>query len=259
MPSIPVDVLREILGHVRRADLPTLCRVNKIFCSCSQDVLYRELDYEDADAIPTLAGSTDLARRVRSFHASGECPELATALRNMSSLRSLDLESIADETSVLDGCTFKLDSFETTLSNSESLQKFLKSQTSLTSLTIWADYDPLPPFDEKCLPNLTRVTAVPGWLSILIPGRPVREIIMLTLWTIDLSVFTLSTNPIQKLRIHSDVLYPKPKSLLVSIFPSLVHLVVHVSDVEWMGRVRLFVYLIDKILNWSTVIDYVGR
>jgi hypothetical protein len=43
MPSIPIDVLREILGHVRKANLVTLCRVNKIFCSCSQDVLYREI------------------------------------------------------------------------------------------------------------------------------------------------------------------------------------------------------------------------
>jgi F-box domain len=243
MPSIPIDVLREILEHVDKADLPTLCRVNKIFCSCSQDVLYRELDYEDADAIQTLAGSTDLARRVRSFHISGEYPELATALRNMSSLRSLDHESSTYKTSFLDGCTFKLDSFETTLSNSESLQKFLKSQTSLTSLTIWGDYDPLPPFDERCLPNLTRVMASPSWLRILIPGRPVREVILPTYFTIDLSVFTLSTNPIQKLRIHSDVLYPKPESLLVSIFPSLVHLVVDSSDMEWIGRVRLYLHI----------------
>jgi F-box domain len=43
MPSIPVDVLREILEHVHYADLPTLCRVNKVFCSCSQDILYRSM------------------------------------------------------------------------------------------------------------------------------------------------------------------------------------------------------------------------
>src|SRR3984885_7871687 len=116
MPSIPIDVLRKILEHVRRADLATLCRVSKIFCSCSQDVLYRELEYEAADVIQTLAQSTDLARRVRLFRASSDYPELATALRNMSSLRHLDLEHIADE-SIMDGCTFKLDSFETTFPN----------------------------------------------------------------------------------------------------------------------------------------------
>ena len=69
MPSIPIDVLREILEHVDEKDLATLCRVNKIFCSCSQDVLYRDIEAvdEDVDLIQTLAQSTHLARRVRSF------------------------------------------------------------------------------------------------------------------------------------------------------------------------------------------------
>src|SRR6202035_4641575 len=110
MPSIPIDVLREILGHVRKADLATLCRVNKICCSCSQDVLYREIRYGDSDVIQTLAQSTDLARRVRSFYYFGRCPELATAMRNMPSLRRLNLVHSSD-VSILDGCTFKLDSF----------------------------------------------------------------------------------------------------------------------------------------------------
>jgi F-box domain len=78
MPSIPVDVLREILEHVRKADLATLCRVNKIFCSCSQDVLYREIN--DKHVIKILAQSTDLVRRVRWFDAIRDCPELASAL-----------------------------------------------------------------------------------------------------------------------------------------------------------------------------------
>src|ERR1700728_3036746 len=97
MPSIPIDVLREILEHVRKADLATLCRVNKIFCSCSQDVLYREIEYRDARTITiqTLAWSTDLARRVRLFECTNSPPELATALRNMSSLRRLRLDGIS--------------------------------------------------------------------------------------------------------------------------------------------------------------------
>src|ERR1700730_14673129 len=156
MPSIPIDVLQMILEHVGKNDLPTLCRVNKIFCSCSRDVLYREIYEEDADAIATLAQSTDIAKRVRSFYNFGRSPELATALRNMSSLCRLELEGIGNA-SILDGCTFKLDSFDTTFSNSESLQKFLNSQPSLTNLNIWGDYEPMPPFDERCLPNLTHV------------------------------------------------------------------------------------------------------
>jgi hypothetical protein len=238
MPSIPIDVLREILEHVDKNDLATLCRVNKIFCSCSQDVLYREIGYEDVHAIQTLAQSTDLARRVRSFETqrSSPDPELATALRNMSSLRSLDFVFI-DDISILDGCTFKLDSFTCSFPYSESLQNFLNSQPDMTDMTFLKGCEPFLPFDERCLPNLTRVYAPPSWLSILIPGRPVREVLMFSpssIDDIDLSFFTLSTAPIQILDIHYDMLYPKPVSLLVSTFPSLVHL-----EVEAYGMVRV--------------------
>jgi hypothetical protein len=239
MSAIPVDVLREILGHVRKADLATLCRVNKVCCSCSQDVLYREIEYGDADATQTLARSTVLARRVRSFWHWDSCPELAAALRNMSSLRTLNLLRNND-VSILDGCTFKLESFSCDSPFSESLQKFLNSQPSLTNLTIWTDS--LAPLDERCLPNLTRVCATHPWLGILIPGRPVREVLMLSPLSAhsDLSFFTLSTTPVQKLRTHFDVLCSKPVSLLVSIFPSLVHLVVHTN---WTVCVRLCLFI----------------
>jgi hypothetical protein len=249
MPSIPVDVLREILELVRIADLPALCRVNKIFCSCSQDVLYREIGYSDGHAIQTLAKSTDLARRVRSFKDTYSFPELATALRNMSSLRNLYLDYI-DDVSILDGCTFKLDSLACTYPHSESLQRFLNSQPSITHITLYQDYEPLIPFDGRCLPNLTRVKANPSWLRILIPGRPVREVIMFSPSNIDStdwSFFTFSTTPIQKLRIDYDLLYPKPVSLLISIFPSLVHLLVNAHPVEWTVRVPLC--LSNLILN----------
>src|ERR1700730_17764429 len=118
MPSIPIDVLLEILGHVPKSDLATLCRVSKIFCSCSRDVLYREIRGRDQRVIPTLAQSTDLARRVRSFVVAFSSPELATALKNTSSLRMLSLTRV-DDVSILDGCTFKLDSFGCDIVNPE--------------------------------------------------------------------------------------------------------------------------------------------
>jgi hypothetical protein len=241
MPSIPVDVLREILEHVREADLATLCRVNKIFCSCSQDVLYRRIYIGYEDVVQTLAQSTDLARRVRSFRTKQSSPELATALRNMSSLRDLSL-SFGDDDSILDGCTFKLESFTCHLPYSEALQQFLNSQPSITHVGFLRDYKPMPPFDDRCLPNLTRVSANPSLLRILIPGRPVREVTIRAASSIDStdwSFFTLSTTPIQKLQIRLDILYSKPVSLLVSIFPSLVHLVVNTWDVSSTVRVPL--------------------
>jgi len=241
MTSIPIDILQMILDRVGRNDLATLCRVNKICCACSQDALYREIEDADAHVIQTLAQSTDLARRVRSFATQNSPPELATALRNMSSLRSLELECNCDE-SLLDGCTFKLESFSCTFPYSESLRNFFICQPTLTDVKFFdnCDHSSLSyPLEETCLPNLTRILADPPLLRILVPGRPVREVAMRSpsdIDSTDLSFLTLSTAPIQNLFIHYDMLYPKPESLLVSIFPSLVNLVVYAWDAEWTVR-----------------------
>src|ERR1700728_250739 len=111
--EIPVDVLRDILDYVDRADLAIMCRVNTICCSCSQDVLYRDLYVKTRRASKvqqTLAQSTHLARKVRSFDTLFNT-DLAMALRNMTSLRNLKLP-IDFHIDILDGCTFKLDSLE---------------------------------------------------------------------------------------------------------------------------------------------------
>jgi F-box domain len=138
MPSIPVDVLREILEHVSKADLVTLCQVNKIVCSCSRDVLYRNIRVRngrvrDSRVILILARSTDLAKRVRSFQCYSLHPpqELSMALKNMISLRHLDLIDIYNATA-LDGCTFQLESFGCPFNYCEPVRKFLASQPSLT-------------------------------------------------------------------------------------------------------------------------------
>jgi F-box domain len=241
MPSIPVDVLREILEHVDKNDLATLCRVNKICCACSQDVLYREIECEDPNLIQTLAQSTDLARRVRSFQTDCDFRELATALQNMSSLLRLDLDCIGDP-SILDGCTFKLDSFACDFPYSESLQKILNGQSSLTEFTIYHSAGHPPPFEETFLPNLTLVKAEPRWLHMLIPGRPVSEVRVFESWDdehpIDFSIFTLSTAPIRKLEISYRRLYPTYGSQLTSIFPSLEHLTIDAFSMNRAVRIH---------------------
>src|ERR1700728_1428474 len=98
--NLPVDVLQIILEDVDKADLLTLCRVNKVCCSCSQDILYRNIlanSHFRSKVCRTLAQSTHLARRVRSFSvvyfhliSTTDPPkDLAMAMQNMSSLRSL--------------------------------------------------------------------------------------------------------------------------------------------------------------------------
>jgi hypothetical protein len=235
MPSIPVDVLRDILKHVDRADLATICQLNKICCSYSQDVLYRHINLEYNSApirqrqlYETLAQSTHLAKRVLSIYImfnSTIVEIIAKALRNMSSLRRLFLSG--SYSNVLDGCTFKLHSFTCLHSDcdSESLVNFLINQISLTDITLLWELDPSVSIDATCLPNLTRATASSlYWISRLIPGRSVSEVHIRGSSfkkSTDLSFFTLSAAPVQKLRIDFSYLYPKSGELLASIFPSL--------------------------------------
>src|SRR5277367_2111162 len=91
MLSFPVEILRMILEHLGRGDLTKMCLVNKICCSCSQDVLYRNIR-GNTFLCRTLAQSTHLARRVRSIDIYLNSSFSANALRNMTSLRHLSID-----------------------------------------------------------------------------------------------------------------------------------------------------------------------
>ena len=259
--NLPVDVLPMILENLDNADLATMCLVNKICCSFSQDILYRNLFFSHNNPHliwRTLAHSTHLARRVRSFRVSSidstvesnQVDNLATALRNMSSLRKLNITLDDKYSNILDGCTFKLDSLWFGFRCDEYLIKFLNSQPSLTHVGM---SDPSPDelhmihdrrimFDATFLPNLTRVSAHAAWLRHLIPGRPVSEINVsgypyIDRGFVDWNFFTLSTTPILELTMSQDFLYDKPAEFLASLFPSLVRLRIFMTlDYEEVRR-----------------------
>jgi F-box domain len=230
--EIPVDVLLNILEYVDQADLATMCRVNKICCSCSQDVLYRDISVVDPKRVQqTLAQSTHLARKVRLFSSyfAGSDSDLPMALRNMTSLRILQLSSTFNA-DILDGCTFKLESFECTYleNHDESFPKFLSSQPSLKYLTLSEHFKFTEwSLEATCLPNLTWINVKFSWLPYLIPGRPLNEVIVAGCPSygdsIDFSIFALSTTPIQKLTIDHSCLPTTPVHLLASFLPSLTH------------------------------------
>jgi hypothetical protein len=222
-----------------------MCRLRTICCSYAQDVLYRDI-YVGTRAFKvqqTLAESTHLARKVRSFESCYHDPYLAMALRNMTSLRILKLPTTS-YTEILDGCTFKLDSFECTYLDNceESLIKFLSSQPSLkyVSLPPHLGSTSSSPLEATCLPNLTRIKATFPWLTYLIPGRPLNEVITigntLPKHSIDLSFFALSTTPIQKLTIDYSYLYPTPAHPLASFLPSLTNFALTVWEHDSLLR-----------------------
>jgi hypothetical protein len=233
MPSFPIDILLHILEHVKEADLLTICLLNRICCSCAQDVLYRNILVSNISHVPilqTLTDSTHLAKRVRSFQMhfiSGKERELLRIFPNMINLRHLRLGN-GINLNVLEGCTSALASFTCFRdSQFQQLHRFLARQPSVINFTLMQnDIGDWPELGVTCLPNLTRVDAPFSTLSRLIPNRPVKEVTALRYSGdfFDLSFFTLSTSPIQKLVIHNGCLYPKSGEYLASIFPSLTHL-----------------------------------
>jgi hypothetical protein len=252
MPSIPIDILPSILGHVDQADLLTICFVNKDYCSFSQDVLYRDIRIDErregTRVCQTLAQFTHLARRVRSFDIASNpavgqhfyTPELKTSFQNMIFLRSLSLDSFTNDFSFMGGCTFQLVSFACNYFDSEPLHQFLLSQPSLTNveLGVYTDINDSFEFEfgATILPNVTRVTTNFFWLAQIIPDRPVNDVSCMGSVngdSVDLSFFTRSTAPIQKLSIDYTYLYPKSGQLLASIFPSLTHLTIDVAEPNW--------------------------
>ena len=253
--SIPVDILRIVLEQLNRDDLTRICLLNKICCSCSQDILYRNIYFPRILVYHTLAQSTHLARRVRSFTTRDKHPELAKALQNMTCLRSLTFWSVDDYSNVLDGCTFNLDTFTGGFHYDESLLKFLQSQPSLREAhftTIFC-FPALLDVEPTCLPNLTRITAPYTWLPHIVPGRPVSEVGSTGFPhdgnPVDFSFYALSTVPIKKLAI-SCFLIPNSEHLLATIFPSLTHLRVEILSIQNVC-VRFSFILFD---NWILIL-----
>jgi hypothetical protein len=236
MDSIPVDILRNILEHVDTAGLLKMCLVNKICCSCSQDVLYREIRTLSNRICRTLVKSNHLARRVRSFSLYGHDEELAIVLRNMTSLRSLTLTDFGSVSSLMDGCTFKLEYLFCHYDFDESLHKFLCSQPGLTTLRNLATDRKVPELETTCLPNLTDVTAWFPHIPNLIRGRPVSDVTVIgdkstfVFADCDFDYSVLSAAPIRKLSISYDLLFQTPAPIIASIPPSLVTFTVDISE-----------------------------
>src|SRR6202035_225821 len=143
MPTIPIDILLHILENVDKADLLTICLLNKVCCSFSQGVLYRDIRVnkhrQTAQVCDTLARSPDLAIRVRSFKIKSKGSvwkyerDLQKSLENMTYLRHLRLHYLKDNFS---GCTFRLVSFACDYFDLEPLHQFLYSQPSLTDVAL---------------------------------------------------------------------------------------------------------------------------
>jgi hypothetical protein len=235
--AIPVDILRTILDHVDKEDLLTICQLNKRCCSCSQDIIYRNIKIQSFDQLlilRTLAQSAHLAGRVHSFETHHDDPALPKALQNMSSLRHLRLMLYFANVDLLEGCTFKLESFASYFPHTRSFFQFLDGQPGLTDVECWTGHkSSSQSIEASSLPNLTRIAAEYSKLQQFITGRPISDVTSFIDSCEDPVDFTLSTAPIKKLRIDYPYLRQKPFHILASIFSSLTNLTMDIFDLSF--------------------------
>ena len=92
-------------------------------------------------------------------------------------------------------------------------------------LKLWSDHeDHYVP--STCLPKFTKLDAPNSWLSALIPGRPVKEVIFhessrSAIPTIDITYLVSSLSPIWTLAIGLPSLLALTSSQITSILPAL--------------------------------------
>lgn len=242
VPPLPFDILLYILDYVQHSDLPALCRVSKTLHDCASNILYRNISAVNIlDVCNTLSRSPGLAARVKHFELTlasrekiiGEESEFAlvgNALRFMTRLRSLKLTMGEAYSDILALCTAQIQSFQCSFRCNQNLMRFLHSQPDLTTLKLWRDLEGHCVL-STCLPKLTKLDAPMSWLTTLIPGRPVKEVVFyersrLAIPTIDITFLVSSLSPIRTLAVGSPSLLALSLSQIASILPALEKLTI---------------------------------
>lgn len=190
------------------SSLLIFCRANSQTHAAAVRILYNNVVLHSLRSIDSfcntiLTGSHSLRPLIKTlwigpaFH--DRCPgivalvpRIAATLRPLPNLRDLTLTPMAKSfgelfTSLLD-CDFRLDNLKASYHIHHSFVRFLQSQPSITRLYLH-DPDTEPPrsynlvssinaFSAKgaFLPNLQSVSADPGVLISLVPGRPVSHV-----------------------------------------------------------------------------------
>ncbi|KAI6152925.1 hypothetical protein EDD17DRAFT_1633326 [Pisolithus thermaeus] len=224
---LPVETLDLIFEGLTRSELLAALRSNSLFHRVGARVLYRSLiDLQPDQAVglvKTIAHSDLYASYVRhvefdwgnSVLTANFVRLLNRALRRLKSLLRLTLEfpntDITGGTaSVLDGCTFSLRSFTTSIRCSPTLVRFLETQNDITDLCLRGinciDAIPLPP---EALPHLSNFRTALSWPILtanFIRDRPVESVSM-SVYPHEmhsaLNVLLLSSKPVKRLTLMS--------------------------------------------------------
>lgn len=227
-----------IIACINYSDLPSLCRVNSTFYELGSNRLYRNIRHPDALRVLHIALSPSSRSQSTAFRHPTlyfRTPTmLVHSIRRRKSIESHDRSPILAccrfrcAVMVLRNCSFRVITFSFAAQRDADL--------------VLGSHSPYPALKPTALPKLAKVKARASWLSILVPGRPVRDVIFNDTShcaVIDVKFLSRSIAPIQRLSIVAENVYTLPVSQLVAIVPHLHVLVVNCSFIgsqdTWVG------------------------
>ncbi|PIL34235.1 hypothetical protein GSI_03946 [Ganoderma sinense ZZ0214-1] len=185
--QLPVELIREIVLLADPAALPILCLVNKIFKELAETRLYKDLEFPDDSHLKrcfkTLSDRPELSkhpRRVvmRQAHHPEDLRDAYNTLRGMHNLTSLHLEFIGSIGSHLQGSKFRLTFLVIVCDWDLAFVEWLAEQMELRSFVFWGLPEPGIDLDDSALPKLSHVVGAASLACALVPGRPVREVLI---------------------------------------------------------------------------------
>ncbi|KAH0580519.1 hypothetical protein J132_08163 [Termitomyces sp. J132] len=272
---LPIEVLDSIFRFLSKSELLPATRVSRIFNDVSTRVLYHTIEELEPVVSIILLRKLDretrlqpLVRRLEINWASATIEptrnlyfllhRVLTKLKGLMAL-SVELPRTGSQIWILDGCSFTLRYFSTSMACDARLAQYLDSQPSLTDLTLRGYHhgiNTMPSFlglfsgpettDNyfkllpTSLPRLTSLRTVHGGPSIIasvVEGRPIQaaSIALFPSTSLEsLRSLSLSSAPMRRLSIMS--FDPTVQDCLVSElatrFPHLeaLHVVVLLSE-----------------------------
>lgn len=266
MSPIPVDVLLHILDHVDRSDLHTLCQINHLFSQYATNSLYRDIVVADSISVcETLNRCSHLAVKVQRFELCHLTPRrgrpsshytiIRMTLPGLRNLQTLSLRGQGEFSWILQQCTFQIHTFICDLTCDDGLVKFLNSQISISTLELhgmpyWGKTSGGQIIDSGALPKLSKIATNEVWISKLVPGRPLNDIVFFERRlqnSGNMKFLAASTSPLQSLTLSDEML--RDIEDIGHMFPALRSFTLYhensaINDLTEVSLLAGFVYLL---------------
>ncbi|KAI1796482.1 hypothetical protein LXA43DRAFT_864871, partial [Ganoderma leucocontextum] len=196
---LPVELIHRIVGLSDPKSLHTLCLVNSVFQEVAVTRLY---DHSQTlkpatlvRCLQTLSGSPELAGYTRSFVYGRFLGAISRSSGDLSHLTSLTVQLLGPIGKYLRSAPFCLVKLDTTADWDADFVAFLEEQPSIRSFIHHGKHRPNVQVPPSALPNLSFIDSWLSLVSVLLAGRPVKDILLTCLS----STIIVDENPFQDL------------------------------------------------------------